>query len=323
MLSALLADFSSIPDCRVATTLDRRCAHELGPRNESLEIHLIESAEVEQVLFDRLAEESDASLVIAPETDSVLLRRVQRLHELGARSLNCLPGAIELCGDKLALYQHFAAHGIPTIETHALPADAGACWDLVRGSFVLKPRDGAGSWLTFGIPDRDARSLDRALQKFTSAGALDRAIVQPWIRGQNLSVGCLCHDDTSIDVFPVGKQDLAEGSFRYRGGSIPAAILYGVTLQIEEIVRSACRSIGGLRGYVGFDILLPEEGPRHPLIVEINPRPTTSYVGYRRHCRANIARRWLEGAAADAQGLCWGIGGVTFKADQLTATADK
>jgi predicted ATP-grasp superfamily ATP-dependent carboligase len=58
--------------------------------------------------------------------------------------------------------------------------------------------------------------------------------------------------------------------------------------------------IPGLAGYVGIDLLLPDGGD--PLIVEINPRLTTSYVGYRRIYSTPIPQRWLS--TTDTSSIC-------------------
>jgi predicted ATP-grasp superfamily ATP-dependent carboligase len=48
----------------------------------------------------------------------------------------------------------------------------------------------------------------------------------------------------------------------------------------------ACRAIPGLAGYVGVDLILTPGGP---LVVELNPRLTTSYLGLRAATRRNLA----------------------------------
>jgi predicted ATP-grasp superfamily ATP-dependent carboligase len=49
----------------------------------------------------------------------------------------------------------------------------------------------------------------------------------------------------------------------------------------------------GLDGYVGFDLIVPAKSPDHPLLVEVNPRLTTSYLGYRALAAENLAERLL------------------------------
>lgn len=321
MLVAVMKSLLMVPDCQVVTTLDRRQSQWLEglDRGEStLQIELIDHADAESIAFDRLVAGADAVLVIAPETDGVLGQRVQRVQDLGSTSLNCLPGAISICGDKLGLASHLTARGIPTIPTWSAELQVEP-WDYVESSCVLKLRDGAGSALTFYIPFRDTVTWRQAANEFLAAGAGNRAIVQPWIAGQTLSVAGLCNESGDIELFPIASQHLERPYFQYRGGSIPAALSREAVAAIHDLVRATCRVVPGLRGYVGFDLVLPEVDPTTPMIVEINPRLTTSFVGYQQLCCDNLAARMLAisrgcGRQSPSQ-LCWKSGSIHFGSD--------
>ena len=313
MLSAIVEDLLRIPDCQVSTTLDRRLNNDF-PIQTALQTRWIESAAEETQAFEELISTTDATLVIAPETDGALAGRVERVRNLSGTSLNCLPDAIRLCGDKLNLFQHFLDHDVPTIATFPKPATFERCRELVGAACVMKPRDGAGSWLTFAMSDCRPTAWREAEHAFRLAGALDRALVQPWIKGRALSVGCLCDDMGAIEILPVAEQQLTDGTFQYLGGCIPADIPSHGIDAIHEVVRAACHCIEGLRGYIGIDILAPDENPGAPLIVEINPRLTTSYVGYRQLCRDNIAQRLLPCASGSRSNpLDWNAGSIEFR----------
>ena len=326
MLSAIVDDLTALPGCQVFTTLDHRLAldHQLtlGSRViepscnanvETCSVEVVDTADAERQAFDRLAASCDATLIIAPETDGMLAQRVRRVAALGGTALNCLPAAIELGGDKLRLAEHLSSHKIATIAT--LPADLNdEPWKLLGTACVLKPRDGAGSWLTFGIPDRDSAAWHRATVALIGAGLADRTILQPWIAGQALSVGCLCHSSGRVDLLPIARQHLSHENFQYLGGQIPADLSRQEIAAIERIVMRTCETIEGLRGYIGIDILLPDVEPHSPLVVEINPRLTTSYVGYRQLCVSNIAARILRGDATESP-LSWKANAVVFRAD--------
>jgi predicted ATP-grasp superfamily ATP-dependent carboligase len=91
-------------------------------------------------------------------------------------------------------------------------------------------------------------------------------------------------------VWPVAEQRLRRDGFEYLGGQIPAV---DIPADLAAQLISRCRvCISGLHGYVGFDFLAPEESPEELLLVEINPRLTTSYVGYREASRDNLAA-WI------------------------------
>ena len=58
----------------------------------------------------------------------------------------------------------------------------------------------------------------------------------------------------------------------------------------------AVRSVRGLQGWVGVDFFR-EASDSHLIVLEINPRPTTSLVGIlARYPQGAIAKAWLQGA---------------------------
>ena len=71
------------------------------------------------------------------------------------------------------------------------------------------------------------------------------------------------------------------------------------------MVADACRSLPGLAGFVGFDLIASKGEPR-VRILDANPRLTTSYVGYRRLTHENLAARMLF-VDVDAAPIEWNI----------------
>jgi predicted ATP-grasp superfamily ATP-dependent carboligase len=309
MLEAIAGDIASLPGFSVVTTLEAGL-----PIISDVEVIPVESAAHEKSIFHRLLGEVDAVLVIAPETDGILADRCQRVRDSGVASWNCSPAVIALCGDKLALAEHLQSHGIPTVpaklaDLSRVPDDN--CWPI-----VLKPRDGAGSCLTFRIQNPD--QWKSAAQEFRNDGLVEKCLCQPFVAGRSLSVGVnLSLDGMRIECLPVGEQHLSDdGRFRYLGGTIPADISTKNSSAIHDLVKSACRTIEGLAGYIGFDLLLPDEGA--PLIVEINPRLTTSYIGYRQLFRGKIPQIWLS-HADNLTGKSHKSGSIQFRLTPLSS----
>lgn len=294
MLWAIVDDLLRISECEVATTLDARLSDDARSRHSArCDIVTVSDSSEERRQFDRLTASSDAVLVIAPETDGQLAERVHRARSLGTQTLNCSPEAIELCGDKLRLAEHLEGHALATIPTALADWSRDEPPQSQHESWMVKPRDGAGSWLTFRIRADSRNEWQRAARAYEQAGVPHKALIQPFVAGQPLSVGCLYHTNGEIEIFPIGRQWLSD-EFVYLGGSIPADISLATEITLRKLVLSACATISGLSGYIGFDLLLPEADPSRPLIVEINPRLTTSYVGYRRLSTNNLAERWLR-----------------------------
>ena len=95
-----------------------------------------------------------------------------------------------------------------------------------------------------------------------------------------------------------------DGRFHYLGGELPLSSR--LAPRARELASAACRSIPGLRGYVGVDLLLDEQAGT-VTVVEMNPRLTTSYLGYRRLALPQRLDEGdvLSGMGALARTLIW------------------
>ena len=386
MLRALLGDLRRIPSLQVVTTWDERLSHpqrscpspEAGDvsqearvlanaatGNEVCEVDSVSVSgpEEEREVFARLCREADATYVIAPELDDELSRRVSVAfcsakersfaeQKTTLHSLNSSVEAIDLCGDKWALFEHFTRRGIPTIPT----ARVGHECSSLPWPRVLKLRMGAGSQAMQLV--LSASEWDAAISQYDSRNRCTEAIAQPWVRGRSLSVGAIIDHRGTVHVLPVADQYIdPERGFAYLGGRIPATgetgdlegcirpltepfrpplphsgvrsergidcggegaerAKYGHWANapaLDSLIRETLSTVPGLFGYVGVDVLIPEDSPSTPLIVEINPRLTTSYVGYQKLCLDNLAALWM-GEETAPQPLRWRPGYVEFNA---------
>jgi predicted ATP-grasp superfamily ATP-dependent carboligase len=285
MLLALVEDAARIPQWEVRTTWDRR----LGDFPvQGVSALIVDGESDEQAAFDRLARESDASYVIAPELDNLLTQRCQRVVDVGGRSLNSSIPAISLCSDKLRLARRLEEANVATLPTKQLGSKPGPSVDF---PVVVKPRFGAGSQDTFLVETR--RRFDEVRLNFADEPAFRQAIVQPFVKGMAVSIAAFIDRQGQVtDVGPVVEQLLSvDGRFTYLGGRISGNV--GCDDAIRQLALDAVSAATGLRGYVGIDILIPCQR-REPLLVEINPRLTTSYIGYRALTAENLAGRVLQ-----------------------------
>ncbi len=289
MLQAVADDIARIPGYSIVTTLEAGTESRLEG-----EVIVVDDAEQEAAVFQRLLGEVEAVLVIAPETNGVLKERCRRVIEAGVASWNCSPAAIGLCGDKLRLAEHLLVNRLPTIPARI--ADFSTPANEMSWPVVLKPRDGAGSCFTFLI--QNVLDWEAAIETIREAGVGNQFLVQPYATGRSLSIGMnISLDGKRIECLPVGEQRLSgDGRFQYLGGRIPANLPSSVSDAIQGVARATCRTIPGLAGYVGIDFVLTDQGD--PLIVEINPRLTTSYVGYRQLYDEALPQRWLPSTGA-------------------------
>ncbi len=293
MLRAIIADFAALPGVRVVTTIDPRVSFEPPEGVESL---VLEDGEPPPIA--RLVQQVDSTLLIAPESDDILREWADLVEASGGRSLGSSPAAIRLTGDKAAFARHLIDRGIPTPTT--LSPDACDPWpDDWDGPVVIKPRWGAGSLDTLILTDiRRAQVLGKG-----------RAfIAQPYLSGEPRSASFLVDATGRPTLMAVGRQRIAVdglGWISYLGGVIepalgdaPGAVVAALASVVEALPTPS------LLGFVGVDYLVNESG--RSTVLEINPRPTTSFVGLARVFPAGmIAGAWLAAAAGPLAATSW------------------
>ena len=128
------------------------------------------------------------------------------------------------------------------------------------------------------------------------------------------SIAALIRPNLSPIVLPIAEQRLSQdGNYQYLGGAIPAKLTPPIESAVRQVFQRTLESINGLNGYVGCDVIVPDRKPDRPLIVEINPRLTTSYIGYRQLCDDNLMERLLF-PDRSRDPVRWQNGRVTFDA---------
>ncbi len=264
MRRALAEDFASLDGVDVVMTLDLSLPDEPA----SWRVVRVGPGE-EPATFARLAEECDLTLCVAPETGGVLEARALKI----ARSLGSSPEAIRLCGHKIRLGEHLHRLGVPTPDTLRVVPAQGLPEAFPYPS-VLKPIDGAGSLDTWFL--EDSRSLPAA------ALALPEAILQPFVDGDPMSASFLIpHEGGEPIWLGLGRQHMVRkgGMFGYEGGDLPVEIGAWAD-DLRALLVRVIETIPGLAGWVGID-LIREHSTGNAVVLEINPRVTTSYIGWR------------------------------------------
>ncbi len=257
--------------------------------------------------FRDLVKLSEWALVIAPETDGILANLVESFQtykgycpQLLGPSLD----AIRLTTDKLALAEHWRAHGVPTPATSDREPTPCEAFPV-----VWKPRDGAGSTDTFLIRDRFELSVARAVHTARPM------ILQEFVSGSAASVAFLCGPTQLLPLLPTFQLLSADGRFKYRGGELP--IPTDLAARAVNLSTRAVACVPGLLGYVGVDLVLGDaaDGSRD-FAIEINPRLTTSYIGLRALADFNLAEALLKVATGETiSAPAWKPGRVRFGPD--------
>lgn len=255
--------------------------------------------------FSQLAGSADWCWLIAPETDGILLRLADLVVQAGCRLLGPDWRSIELCSDKLTLARHWERHGIVTPAT--VSADVN---EQPPFPAVCKRRDGAGSE---GM--RLCRDAGEWEQLRTDLD-LSQFVVQPFVEGRAASVGFFVGPKQTMALPPAWQRLGPETDFQYLGGEVPIGEPE-LRRRAVTLATRAIEAVEGLIGYVGVDLLLgsADDGSQD-WAVEINPRMTTSFVGYQALSRVNLAERlWHVVNGQDCLPFDWHAGPVRFQPD--------
>lgn len=155
---------------------------------------------------------------------------------------------------------------------------------------VVKPIDGVGCHGVFvaGRQSELERITAAARQKAPDAILL----AQAYIDGVAVSVSLLTDGSRTLPLTLNLQEIRGRSRLRYHGGRIPfehplRALAFR---RAEEVVQA----IPGLKGYVGIDLVLTDHDA---VVIEVNPRLTTSYVGVRKVLRQNPAALILDAVA--------------------------
>ena len=280
MLWALLADFRTWGAAHTVTTLDLRLDNLSLPADEVVRVAPGQYG----ATVSSLLAQSDAALIIAPETDGVLARLSAMAERAGIPLLGSSSVAVDIAGSKAACYERFRQAGLPTPLTRwADFAAAPQVADEMGYPLVVKPLDGVGCEGVCLVTG--PAGLADALALLHRATRHEEIILQNFVTGTHASVSLLVADGRAL-ALSLNGQDIETGCpFAYRGGVVP--LMHPAAACAFDVAQAAVSLVPGLQGYVGVDLVLAQE---EALLIEINPRLTTSYIGLRQVLQLNLAQ---------------------------------
>jgi tyramine---L-glutamate ligase len=275
MLAAAVGDLLRIEAVEVAVMRDSR----LELPDLPIEVHWVER-DWYASWRDCLAQ-ADAVLPIAPESGGILEGLCREAEAAGCLLLNSSAQAVALTASKQRTLERLAQAGIPVAES--FPADRLP--HLPDGALVIKPDRGVGC--------QDIHLLlgESALTEFLEAfGDREEWVVQPYVEGTAASLSLLVgHECVCLLGANLQRVVQVDDGFLLLG-----CVVNGLRADREplhRLARQICKAIPGLFGYVGVDLVMTERGP---VVLEINPRLTTSYVGLSQSTGENIVEKVLQ-----------------------------
>lgn len=232
---------------------------------------------------------------VAPETRGRLARLVGAGPRCGAGAVGPDARTVRRAADRWRLLRRLSRDGVPVPPT--APArgaeDAVSLARELGGDVVVKPGRGCG-----GAGVARVRGVDAVAGAWRRAAALEPffpPLVQSFVPGAPASVTVLAAG-TGARPLALNRQRIRfSPEARYLGGVTP--FRHPDRTRAEAAAADAVRSVGGMSGLVGVDLVLSGGGP---VVMEVNPRLTTSYLGLRRHLGATAAAAAVRTAGVPA-----------------------
>jgi len=296
MVEAVVNDFGRIAGTLVSRTVDARLSvrgRPAGPRSTGPADRTIVVAT--PLEHDRavahLAKKADVTFVIAPELDGELMRVARLVTAAGGTLLGPSLDTISWASEKQATADRLARAGIPCAGGLLLRSGANPDTQELGMTYplVAKRNDGAGSCDMRLIANRDT------LRSFLPSKRDIR--LEPFYEGTNMSVALIGGPGRPLCLQPCLQAINANRRFEYVGGEVHNGPLATRATRLAEQVAGV---LVDETGYIGVDMILGHaETGTDDLVIEINPRLTTSYIGLRAATQTNLAEAMLRRRAGE------------------------
>ncbi len=243
----------------------------------------------------RLAESADAIIIIAPESGSTLLTCCNWLSEWREKFRSPDANFVTLTSDKQATCDFFEKNGVNVPDGELLlPAFESS--ETIEFPSVLKPLDGAGSENIVLV--RDQTELNSLIK---TMGSNSRCRIEEYVPGVPVSVSAIC-SEKSFRLLQPTQQTFKQLPF---GEFTGAASIQDDALRSRArvLATAAFNALPSTRGYVGIDMVLAEAGADADVVIEVNPRLTSSYGLLRKLEETNLAAEMLACVAQLGEGV--------------------
>jgi len=249
--------------------------------------------------FVNLVKQCDAVWPIAPEFDGILQTLCQSVEALGKTLLTSPASAVGLTGNKFKTYRRLKQYHIATVPSRLF---VGVDWNTNNDAQAL-----VQELVELGIANAAIKSDQWLVKSIDGVGCSDsyilispydfeqmylrqgHYIIQPHIQGKKTSLSCLFKEGTAW-LICTNLQQFNIINQQYQLSEL--IVNYDLDLsRYQDLVANIAQAFPELWGYVGVDLI---ETPAQILVLEINPRLTTSFVGINAALGINVAENVLQ-----------------------------
>lgn len=282
MLAAAVRDLLRIDGVSVMVCRDRRLELPSLP----IEVEWVDSCW--ELAWMRCLDAADAVLPIAPESGGVLEALCRAVQDAGKLLLNSGAEAVAIAASKQTTLERLREVGVPVVASWRADHLPPLAWHTL----VVKPDVGVGcQGIRLFANERGCQDFLQQQERLTDW------VVQPYVEGQAGSLSLLIGDDC-LCLLGCNQQRVAQVD---DGFMLLGCVVNGMAEAAPRLLPLAERiseAIPNLWGYVGVDFIQTAEGP---VVLEVNPRLTTSYVGLSQSIGRNVAEMLLQ--LADGPGV--------------------
>ena len=285
MLEALAADAAKEPGLELAALVDETRPIVIPPRVRRIPV----APGDDRAALVAAAATADWTVIVAPESDGILLDRVRAARAAGGRVLAPADSVIATAADKQATLDSLAARGVPVPAGCSLsvgePVPAGFRLPAVR-----KARSGCGG---------EALEIIRRPGVTPATGPTR---LEALAAGVPVGVS-LIGGRWGTAALPPMRQRFSDGtSPRYLGSDLlPDGDLAN---RATALALRAAAALVAEAGWLGVDLILGDRADgRDDRVLEVNPRVTTSFVGLARLFASSLVAAMIEAASGEQPAL--------------------
>ncbi|MFX0006257.1 MAG: ATP-grasp domain-containing protein [Candidatus Hermodarchaeota archaeon] len=294
MLRSIIEDFSLL-DFEIYSMIDYRISFlsELIKTDNLIEVNKQDNF---IKLFKDLVRKCEYVFIIAPESSNILYNLTKIVKKYDKTILSTNLKGIEYGTSKLKTYKIFKRNKILTPKTYVIPYKKQVLdiefivhkFSKLEAPIIIKPEDGVGAECIHYF-EKESQILNFFTEYVPDLETKRRYVIQEFINGRDLSLSLIGSPNLYVNplILSVNTQniDIKNKFSEYYGGYTPVENHKELFNQISFITNKLTSL--KIEGYFGIDFI--EDNNKSTVLIEINPRLTTSYIGLRRILNFNCA----------------------------------